>query len=417
MSACALLVTAGCSAAPPPSIVVTPSASRGDDPVSIKVTGLPKSAATQIGITSTDGKGDQWASQASFTADATGVVDLSTAASSQGSYLGVSAMGLITSMHTADASTRPNLAYHAPTSGPSTFHITVTTADRHQTATFTRSFIPNPVTSTTLTLAEDHVSGTYFSPATPAAKQPAILLLGGSEGGNSQVLLAQTFAARGIPALAVAYFAAPGLPKHLADIPLEYFQGALTWLQHQRGVDQHRLWVSGGSYGSEAALLLGSRYPHLIHGVLSLSGGNTVTCSLTPGTTTASCTQPPFTSSGKPIPFTRQFNNASPTDNPSAIIPVEKIQGPVVAVCGGADLEWNACQLSQAVLDRRKTHGVGQHDLLLNYPDAGHYVDFLIADRPINTPPNDPNNGATTQSNPQADAAAWPKVLNQLHNY
>lgn len=415
--ACALLVASGCSSAPQPAIVVTPSSSRGDDPVAIKVTGLPKNAATQIAVTSTDGDGDQWSSQASFTADTSGVVDLSTAASSQGSYLGVSGMGLITSMHTQDASTRPDLAYHAPTRGPSTFRVEAQAAGVHQTATFTRTFLPDPVSSRTLTLARDHVSGTYFSPATPTVRGPAVLLLGGSEGGNSQALLAQTLAARGIPALAVAYFAAPGLPKHLAGIPLEYFRGALTWLEHQPGVEQRRLWVSGGSYGSEAALLLGSRYPDLIHGVLSLSGGNTVTCSLTPGTTTASCDRSPFTSGGKPVPFTRQFDDVSPTDNPAAVIPVEKIRGPVVAVCGGADLEWNACQLSQAVLDRRKSHGVGQHDLLLGYPDAGHYVDFLVANRPINTPPNDPNNGATPQANPQADAAAWPRVVDHLRNY
>ena len=148
--------------------------------------------------------------------------------------------------------------------------------------------------------------------------------------------------------------------------------------------------------------------------MLSLSGGNTLTCSVVLGTTTSTCRQPPFTSGGKPVPFTRQFNNPSPTDVPAAIIPVEKIKGPVLALCGGADLEWNACQLSQAVLDRRKQHGTGQDDLLLSYPDAGHYVDFLIANRPINTAADNPNSGATPQSNLQADADAWPKILAHL---
>lgn len=241
-----------------------------------------------------------------------------------------------------------------------------------------------------------------------------MLLLGGSNGGIASVPLAQALAARGIPALAVAYFAAPGLPKTLTNIPLEYFVTALTWLSHQSGVDPNRLWVSGGSYGSEAALLVAAQHPDLVHGVLSLSGGNTVTCSVSPGSTIGGCTQPPFTRRGQPVPYTREFNNREPTDNPAAIIPVEKISGPVLAVCGGADVEWDACQLSQAVLDRRKQHGIGGDDLLLSYPDAGHYVNFLLAYRPINIVADDKGNGSTSQSNPDADADAWPKILARL---
>ena len=263
---CALAAVAGCSPSKEATIVVTPAASRGDEPVAIKVTGLPKDAAVDIGITSTDAAGRAWASQATFTTDADGAVDVSTAASTSGSYLGVSPMGLITAMHTADAASQPNLAYRAPASGSSTFQITAQADGMHQTATFTRTFIPDRVTVTTLTMARDHVSGTYIAPTNPTSTRPAVLLLGGSEGGNSQVVAAQAYAARGIPALAVAYFAAPGLPEHLSDIPLEYFVTALTWLRRQPGVDQAHVWVSGGSYGSEAALLLGARHPDLVHG-------------------------------------------------------------------------------------------------------------------------------------------------------
>lgn len=398
-------------------MVVTPPASRGDDPVAIKVTGLPKAAATEVGITSTDAAGETWSAQASFTADAHGVVDVSTATSTGGSYLGASATGLITAMRTADAASRPNLVYRAPVSGPSTFRITAHAHGVDQTATFTRTFFPDPVTVQTLTLARDQVSGVYVAPARPTAKQPAVLLLGGSNGGIASVPLAQAFAARGVPALAVAYFAAPGLPKHLANVPLEYFVGALNWLRRQPGVDPDRLWVAGGSYGSEAALLVGAQHPDLVHGVLSLSGGSTVTCSVSPGVRIDACTQPPFTRDGKPVPFTRQFNNPMPTDNPAAIIPVEKINGPVLAVCGGADVEWDACRLSQAVLDRRRQHGTGQDDMLLSYPDAGHYVNFLIANRPIDTAADDKDNGSTPQSNPDADADAWPKILARLQTY
>lgn len=409
-----LVVVAGCTPTQRVAVTVTPGDSRADEPLAIAVTGLPDGATTQISVTSTDAAGEQWSSRATFTADANGAVDPVTAASSGGSYLGVSPTGLITSMRTADAASKPNLTYRAPATGPSTFQVAVHADGVDQAATFTRTFIPDPLAVSTLSLQQDHIYGTYVAPAATSTKQPAVLLLGGSNGGVASLPLAQAFAARGVPALAIAYFDAPGLPKTLADVPLEYFRTAVTWLAHQPGVDPSRVWLAGGSYGSEAALLAGARYPDLVHGVLSLSGGNTVTCSATPGTSIDACQQAPFTSGGKALAYTRQINYPQPTDDPASVIPVEKIKGPVVAVCGGADNEWDACRLSQAALGRRKQKQTGKDDLILAYPDAGHFVNFLIAWRPINTPAESKDNGSTPQSDPDADADAWPKVLAKI---
>jgi dienelactone hydrolase len=409
-----LVAAAGCTPTRHAAVTVSPVDSRADEPVSITVTGLPKGATTQIGVSSTDAGGEQWSSQATFTADAGGTVRAATAASTGGSYLGVSPTGLITSMRTGDATSKANLTYRAPATGPSTFQVAVHADGVDQAATFTRTFIPDPLDVRTLSLQRDHVYGTYMAPVDTSTKQPAVVLLGGSNGGVASLPLAQAFAARGVPALAIAYFGAPGLPKTLADVPLEYFRTAVTWLARQPGVDPQRIWVAGGSYGSEAALLTGARYPDLVHGVVSLSGGNTVTCSATPGRPIDVCQQAPFTSGGEAVAYTRQFNNPDPTDEPSAVIPVEKIKGPVVAVCGGADNEWNACRLSQAALERRKQQETGKNDLFLVYPDAGHFVNFLIPWRPINTSAESKDAGSTPQSDPDADADAWPKVLAEI---
>ena len=79
-------------------------------------------------------------------------------------------------------------------------------------------------------------------------------MFGGSEGGQGfSPVIAGLFASHGYPALSVAYFGAPGLPKTLSSIPLEYFTGALTWLRKQPGVDPSRVWIYSGSRGSEAA--------------------------------------------------------------------------------------------------------------------------------------------------------------------
>jgi hypothetical protein len=37
---------------------------------------------------------------------------------------------------------------------------------------------------------------------------------------------------------------------------------------------------------------------------------------------------------GRPVPYTNQFDQPHPTDNPAAVIPVGKIHGPVFLDCG-----------------------------------------------------------------------------------
>ena len=56
----------------------------------------------------------------------------------------------------------------------------------------------------------------FVPPPVPAGKRyPAVLIIGGSQGGLSSVILAAALASHGYPALAIAYFDAPGLPASL----------------------------------------------------------------------------------------------------------------------------------------------------------------------------------------------------------
>ena len=64
-------------------------------------------------------------------------------------------------------------------------------------------------------------------------------------------------------ALALAYFALEHLPDELVNIPLEYFETALHWLQRQPAIRGDQLAVLGGSKGGELGLLLGGLYPQL----------------------------------------------------------------------------------------------------------------------------------------------------------
>jgi len=119
---------------------------------------------------------------------------------------------------------------------------------RLASGTFRRS-IPGVVNERPVTDAGFY--GSYYTRADVAKRGPAILLLGGSEGGLPSGRLLTMLAARGFPTLSLAYFRAPGLPQTLANIPLEYFEKALTWLRAQPEVDPNRIAVIGVSYGSQ----------------------------------------------------------------------------------------------------------------------------------------------------------------------
>jgi hypothetical protein len=84
-------------------------------------------------------------------------------------------------------------------------------------------------------------------------------VLAGSGGGYPD-LQAALLAAHGLAAVSLAYFGVEDLPDDLREIPLEYFEQALAWIERQPQLVTDRLGVSGTSRGGELALLLASRY-------------------------------------------------------------------------------------------------------------------------------------------------------------
>ena len=223
-----------------------------------------------------------------------------------------------------------------------------------------------------------------------------MLLFGGSEGGLSGTAEAGLLASRGIPTLALAYFAEPGLPATLSRIPIEYFERALRWLARQPGVDPHRLTVYGVSRGSEAALLLGLHDQALVHEVVALVPGNVVIGEY-PG-----CCGPAWTLHGKPIPFQHTYGPVGP-----AQIPVERIKAALFLDCGGSDLIWPSCEMARAIVDRRHGRAVTLHA----YPEAGHGVGNLLPNVALRAPITD---GSVPGANAAGRRDAWPKLLRFL---
>jgi dienelactone hydrolase len=388
--------------APRVTIEVSPTASFEDQPLQISVGGLPADAVVSLRLQSVDANNVLWEGLASYRADAAGRIDLADAAALSGTYGGVWSMGLLASMHPVEAGAA-ELYFWWKRGNTFTLSVSVGGALVGKT-TFTRGLGPDRLSVHPQDVTASGFDGDYITPIRPG-RHAAILVLGGS-GGGMQTLLAASLAAHGYPALALAYFKEPGLPPILKNIPLEYFARALRWLDTQPQVDPNHVLVLGVSRGSEAALLTAVHYPQLVHGVIA-----SVPSDVALGCDTCSTFAPAWTFDGKPVPWTDQFDNPAPTDNPAAVIPVERIHGPMFLDCAGEDETWVSCTYADAIVRRLTKHHFRFTHMLDVMPNAGHSAGALVPFEP------EAEGDPTFVANEHARETVWPRLLSFLARY
>ncbi|WP_296719624.1 acyl-CoA thioester hydrolase/BAAT C-terminal domain-containing protein [Erythrobacter sp.] len=272
---------------------------------------------------------------------------------------------------------------------------------------------------------EGGLFGNFFAPLA-SGPHPAVLLLGGSEGGlgGGTHHMALALQKDGFAVLHLAYFGAPGQTGTLEAIPLELFDQGLDWLKARPGVDPDRVAVMGASKGAEAALLVASRRPDLAAVVAGMptsvvwngnnwaSGGQSERASWTVG--------------GKEVPTMPfgDWNQADgvisvyrtiedPARKPAAdraAIPVERARAGVLLVCGEAETMWPACPMSRQIAARSKARS-GPAVTVLAYRDAGHFVfgPPIARDHPFYSRLGE--YGGSTDGNAAARADSWPRVI------
>jgi dienelactone hydrolase len=261
-------------------------------------------------------------------------------------------------------------------------------------STLTRRMFSPDVQTTELTVAKEGFAGTFHSrPA--SAPEPGVLLLGGSAGGHGGETGA-LLASRGYPALSLGYFAEPGLPAHLQDIPLEYFEKALRWLGTQPGVDPQRISVVGISRGGEAALLIAANYPSLVHGVFACTTGSQVLFGQPPTGDGAA-----WTINGKPLL--------------GGLLPVDRITAEALITGGGRDEIVNSAAATKELVDTARAHGRTNVSGRV-YPNAGHGAGCRIPNIPAPSeaqlsPGTVLSLGGTSAANSQAAVNSWPALL------
>ena len=353
----------------------------------LRIVDCPASRQITVRAAARDDLGNRWESFAEFATNADGDVDLALTAPSAGTYHVADAMGLFWSMQLD-----PAVEARAP--------FVKTNADP-VVVTIMAELDGKPVTSIELTrryladqivrgdIDDSNLVGAFFHHTSEA--RPGVLLLGGSGGGMS-IEHPALLASHGYSVLSLAYFAMPGLPQHLSQIPLEYFGRAVAWMRKHPAVMPGSLAVIGASRGGELALLLGATFAEITAVVGYVpSGVGWAGINTTGGPPGASWTYRnapiPFVRTApsdlsawekRPVALTPMFLSQmkDPAELDYAAIAVERINGPILMFSGTDDQMWPSLNLADLAIQRLIAHDFKHPYEHISYAGAGHYIRY-----------------------------------------
>ncbi|HUC36300.1 MAG TPA: acyl-CoA thioester hydrolase/BAAT C-terminal domain-containing protein [Acidimicrobiales bacterium] len=228
--------------------------------------------------------------------------------------------------------------------------------------------------------------GRYFT--TDGGRRPGVLSLSGSDGG-CPVQIGRLLADEGFACLALQYFGADGLPKHLVEIPLEYIETALGWLREQSEVSGSRVGMVGASKGAELALLSAAYFPGAVGAVVAYSPSSVVFAGIggaegrRRSSWTYRATSVPFVPYPKKmrpglglrgVSFAPVYQGA--LENSGAVeaagIPVERADVPILLISGDRDRLWPSSTMAEQLVARLEGAGKADQISHLRYSDAGH---------------------------------------------
>lgn len=373
--------------APYPSTVrleVAPADALADAPLTVRVTGLRPGQRVGLRVWTVDAAGRRWETSGLWQADADGVVDLSRDRPLDAPFARSDPSALLTEMRPVTPLAHP--LFRAPVESGSEVHIRAEAAGQVLAETaVTRRYVAAGVSCNEV--REEGLVGVYCRPP-GEGPFPAVLVLGGSEGGIPQ-LWPRWWASHGVAALGLAYFGVDPLPPKLVHIPLEYFLRAVDWLRDRPAVDAERVFVWGASRGSEAVLLTAAYHPG-VAGVIAVSPSsvawNGLDFSQGPRSAWTYQGQPlPFLTTafsadmlrmglGIPVSLRDEFERSLQGASEEVFIPVERIRGPVLLIAGTDDLLWPSDLFGRQIEARLAAHNFPYAVKTVVVEGAGHAI-------------------------------------------
>lgn len=197
-------------------------------------------------------------------------------------------------------------------------------------------------------------------------KDKVVITMSGSEGGLEHAgKLAKYLQDNGIPALAFGYFKTKHSVKSLNKIELENIKAAIEWLKKQ---GYEKIGIEGCSKGAEYAAAAAIAYPELSCVILKIPSwfyGEGMDKTVPSGASSWTC-------EGKELPYTpyktrklpvikemmknKEYNiiaiNTGKKINPDSIIPIEKIQAPVLMFSTEVDTIWPSKESCEKMEER-----------------------------------------------------------------
>ena len=408
-----------------------------DDPVSIELRDFPATQHVTITAVQEFPSGSRWLGRAVFMADDFGRVRVAHQAPVEGTYEGVSAMGLVWSAERLPGDIRT--LSDGWIMQPSSIHLTAEGAAGARAELRLRRRAADAGVTRRL-IRTDGLVGTLFLPP-GEGPHPAVLVLGGGGGGIDEYRGAM-LASRGFAALNLHYFGTEGLPRGLVNIPLEYFEKAIGWMRSQAWLRDRLLAVWGESRGGELALLLGATFSE-INAVAAWVPSGVIFWPL--GASEPGDTRKPaaWTYRGGPLPYLQEANSqvgAPPKQEPGleiayapiymrhlqdqraverAAIPVERTKGPILLVSGTDDQMWPSSVLADIAMRRLEAHAHPFPFQHLKYEGAGHLILLPYGPRTVRSLRIGGglySQGGTPKLDSEAGADAWQRLLDFLRS-
>lgn len=346
-----------------------------DKLVQVKVEGLAPHKPVELRSRLVDDRGVTFKASALYKADKTGQVDVSRAPSLGGSYTGVEPMGLFWSLAPDTPHSKllkknvltPTLVELEALNGE-TGEVLASETNEREYMTEGMKRIP---------LQEGKLRGVLFIPP-GEGPFPGIVDLYTYGGGLSEPR-ASLLAGRGFVVLALAYIRYQGLPKKPANLDLEYFEEAVTYLRNRPEVKGPGIGIISISHSGGLALSMSSFLSGISATVcINACNGNTVIPlhykDLVLPPLTPDIESFKFTDSGL-VDIRDVTPDATLENNRASLIPIERASCQFLFAVSEDDHNWNSALFAKKAAATLRDHGKESSFQVVSYPKAGHFLE------------------------------------------